>query len=185
MFFSDAVFAIAITLLALDIRLPATAEIGTDAELLRSLLSIWHQYLGYVISFLVIGLFWTGHHRKFAAIVRVDSRLMWLNLLLLMGVAFVPFPTAVLSEFGTRTATILYALTMAVLGLISAALWRHASGRDSLIDPRISRRQQHRELVSPLLTSGIFALSIGIAFIDVGIARLSWLLLIPVLRLVR
>ena len=184
-FFSDAVFAIAITLLALDIRLPTTIDMGSNADLARGLLSIWHQYLGFVISFLVIGLFWMGHHRKFAAIVRVDRRTMWFNLLLLMNIAFVPFPTAVLSESGTRTATIFYALTMVIAGLIMAALWRHVSGRAQLIDERLSPQQRRRELIGPLVTSGIFLFTIGTAFVDPALARFLWLLLIPALIIVR
>jgi len=64
-FFSNAVFAIAITLLALDIRLPAGSEMFSDAQLLAALLGIWHKYLAYGISFFVIGTLWIGHHRKF------------------------------------------------------------------------------------------------------------------------
>lgn len=122
-FFSDAVVAIAITLLALEIRLPPSAGQLSNQELLRQLVDIWPSYLGYVVSFLVIGAFWIGHHRKFRLIQRYNSRLLFLNLLMLMTVAFIPFPTAVLSEYGNRTATIFYALAVAVVGLTSALVW--------------------------------------------------------------
>ncbi len=122
-FFSDAVFAIAITLLALDIRLPVEAAALNDSELLQSLLALGPKYLSYCISFLVIGSFWISHHSKFRIITRYDSRLLFLNLLLLMVIAFIPFPTAILSEHGNRTATIFYALTMVAVGLLSTLMW--------------------------------------------------------------
>ena len=122
-FFSDAVFAIAITILVLDIRLPAGEEALTDAELLAQLLGIWHKYLAYIISFLVIGSFWISHHRKFRYNRHYDSNLRFLNLLLLMAIAFIPFPSSVISEHGYRTATIFYALTIIVAGSMSVALW--------------------------------------------------------------
>ena len=79
-FFSDAVFAIAITLLTLEIRLPATDGSLTNAELLQSILAIGPKYIAYIISFLVIGLFWIGHHRKFQLIRKYDGTLMFFKL---------------------------------------------------------------------------------------------------------
>ena len=175
-FFSDAVFAIAITLLILDIRLPAGSELLDDTGLFRRLLSIWPQYMAYVISFVVIGLFWTGHHRKFRLIQRYDNRLLLLNLFVLMLVAFIPFPTSVLSESGSRTATIFYALTIIMAGLVMMALWFYASINYRLIDPAILKSQLRREIFGPVSVIGVFVLSIGLAFFDVNLARLSWLL---------
>jgi uncharacterized membrane protein len=179
-FFSDAVFAIAITILVLDIRLPAGEEALSDAQLSAQLLGMWHQYLAYVISFLVIGSFWISHHRKFRYIRRYDSNLRLLNLLLLMAIAFIPFPSSVLSEQGYRTATVFYALTIIVCGLMSVAVWWYATRHEHLIDPRMDAGMRRREFLSPLITIAIFALSIGIAFINNDLARFSWLLILPV-----
>jgi len=79
-FFSDGVFAIAVTLLALEIRLPTTGGALTNAQLLYKLEVIWAKYLSYVVSFMVIGFFWMGHHRKFRLIERYDHTLLMLNL---------------------------------------------------------------------------------------------------------
>src|SRR5215813_10137818 len=96
---SDGVFAIAITLLIIAIGIPATTS---DAGLPEALLGLWPRYLAYVLSFLVIARFWVTHHLAFRLIARYDATLVWLNLLLLMLVAFLPFPTAVLGEhFGS------------------------------------------------------------------------------------
>jgi uncharacterized membrane protein len=184
-FFSDAVFAIAITILVLDIRLPAGEEAFTNAQLSAQLLGIWQKYLAYIISFLVIGSFWTSHHRKFRYIRRYDSNLLLLNLLLLMAIAFIPFPTSVISEYGNRTATIFYALTMIVSGLMSVALWWYATRHNRLIDAQMDAGMRQQLFVSPLITIAVFLLSIGIAFINENLARFSWLLIIPVSIYVR
>lgn len=179
-FFSDAVFAIAITLLALEIRLPASQDLLSEAELSAQLAELWHRYLGYGISFLVIGVFWMAHHRKFHFIKRYDSRLMLLNLLLLMVIAFIPFPASLISEYPYRTATIFYALIMLLVSLITAAIWWYASRHNRLIDAALDARQRRREFVMPLATAAIFLLSIGIAFLDPDAAKLAWLLILPV-----
>ena len=179
-FFSDAVFAIAITLLALEIRLPADAGSYGDVRLYAQLAGMWQKYLAFIISFLVIGTFWMAHHRKFKLIVRYDGRLMMLNLLLLMVIAFIPFPSSVLSSNPGRTATIFYALSMALAGLMLAAIWAYASWRNRLVDGALTARQRHQQFVAPLSTAAIFLLSIGVAFIDADAAKFSWLLILPV-----
>jgi uncharacterized membrane protein len=181
-FFSDAVFAIAVTLLVLDIRLPAGVEVGqlSNEQLRLSLVGIWHKYLAYIISFLVIGIFWISHHRKFRLIQRYDGRLLQLNLLLLMLIAFVPFPSSIISESGNRTATIFYALTMALAGSLLALLWWHAARSKALLAPEVTAEKRRREAVAPVATTLIFLVSIGLAFIDADLAKFSWLLIIPV-----
>jgi uncharacterized membrane protein len=181
-FFSDAVFAIAITLLALDLRLPGGGESPNNAQLLTQLLEIWPKYLAYLVSFLAIGTFWLGHHRRFRFIRRYARGLLTLNLLFLMVIAFVPFPTSVISESGNRTATIFYALTMILGGLMLAALWWHASWHNRLTDPDLDARQARRQFVPMLLTVALFVMSIGIAFLNESLARFSWLLVVPISR---
>jgi len=180
MFFSDAVFAIAITVLVLDIHLPVGGESADNNQLLAMLLGLWHKYLAYLISFWVIGLYWINHHRKFLLIKKFDHLLLSLNVLLLMVIAFIPFPTAVISENGNRTATIFYALIMALAGLLLAILWLHAARKNALVDARLSRRHRWREASGPLITAAIFLLSIGVAFFDEGLVRILWILILPV-----
>jgi uncharacterized membrane protein len=178
-FFSDAVFAIAITVLVLDIRLPAGVGAASSQQLLRMLTALWPEYLAYILSFWVTGLYWISHHRKFLLIKEVDPRLLRLNLLLLMVIAFMPFPTAVMSESPSLTATVFYALVMALGGLLLALLWWYAAHHHRLVDPDLDQRIFWQEAAPPLVTAGIFILSIGIAFLDQGLARLLWLVLIP------
>jgi TMEM175 potassium channel family protein len=180
MFFSDAVFAIAITVLVLDIHLPAGGDLANDRQLLSMLTALWHKYLAYLISFWVIGIYWINHHRKFLLIKRFDHLLLSLNLLLLMVIAFIPFPTAVISENANRIATIFYALVMALAGLVLTFLWWHAASDFNLIDLHLSKTQRWREMYGALTIVAIFLISIGVAYIDAGLVRLCWLIIIPV-----
>src|SRR5438270_13814781 len=92
--FSDGVFAIAITLLILDVHVPTISQGPLGAALRRQ----WPTYIAYLISFAFIGIMWVNHHRLFNHIRRSDNGLMFLNLLLLLGVSAVPFPTALLAR---------------------------------------------------------------------------------------
>ena len=178
-FFSDAVYAIAITLLVIDLRLPVGSGELNNSELASALWAMWPQLLSYVLSFLVIGSFWSSHHRKFRYINRFDHRLMQINLLQLMVIAFIPFPTAVLGESGNATATILYAGTIVVASLLSALLWwypvSHGLARDDL-PPGETRYGA----VRPLITAAVFGVSILIALYNADWAKYFWAVLVPV-----
>lgn len=152
--FSDGVFAIAITVLVLGIAAPAKTD-----HLLARLLDLWPSYLGYVLSFLLIGLLWVNHHVMFEHIERSDRLLMFLNTLLLLVVVFVPFATAVLASTfrtgdGQPVAVALYGLVMTGAGLLFNAIWRHAY-RAGLMDAGVTdggvRRMNRRILVGPLM----------------------------------
>src|SRR3712207_1408443 len=153
--FSDGVFAIAITLLVIEIGVPHIEGEGTP--LFGALVEQWPSYLGYVISFLQIGVIWANHHNRFRYIVRSDHILLFLNILFLMCVAFIPFTTAVLAEHlqGTEperaTAGILYAGTLAVTAIFFTLLWLYAAGRYRLVsrnlDPALLRTMTRRFVV--------------------------------------
>ena len=121
-FFSDGVIAIAITLLVLDIRLPELPAQADSAALAAALLEIVPKIAAYALSFLVVGELWYVHHMRFTYINRCDARLIWLNLLFLMTIGFVPFASSVLSEHPNATAYALYDGTMALAAVLSAAL---------------------------------------------------------------
>jgi len=125
-FFSDAVFAIAITLLVIEVRVPGIHPVS-DAALGDALLRLIPNYIGFVISFFVIGRFWVGHHRTFGHLARVDEKLVWLNLLFLLTIAFLPYPTTLIANYlGLRVAVCFYAAWLALAGLLNAAVIRHA-----------------------------------------------------------
>jgi uncharacterized membrane protein len=132
--FSDGVFAIAITLLIIEVRVPSHETAGA---LGHELLRLWPSYLAYLTSFLTIGVMWVNHHHVFSYIGRADRTLMFLNTLLLMLIAFVPFPTAVLAQFlrtdGARAGAVLYGATMTVTAILFFVWWRYISAERRLI----------------------------------------------------
>lgn len=176
--FTDAVVAITITLLVLEIRLPEGFGEYGDAELWASLTHLGPRFLAYLISFAVIGLYWLNHHAKFEHIARSDRGLLAINLLFLLFVGIVPFTTSVIAENGGAVATALYAAGMVCCGLTLMWLWIHA-GRGNLIDADVSGMDRRRLTMTTLLSSVVFALSIPIAFIQPDIAKFFWLLIIP------
>lgn len=173
-FFSDAVFAIVITLLALDIRLPVVAEHLNDAGVVNGLVAIIPKFLAYFLSFFIIGSYWAGHHRQFNLIKRYDRRLLWLNLVLLAFIGLVPFATSLISEHGGTAGTVFYAAIMAIVGLISAGMWIYAASKGRLLDHAIEPARWRRLLVRVMIAPVVFLLSIPLAYFDNDLAKYSW-----------
>jgi uncharacterized membrane protein len=122
-FFSDAVFAIAITLLVIEIRLP---ELENEAGLGKALLALFPKYIAFLVSFFVIGRFWIGHHNAFSHMKTCDNRLVLRNLFFLMTIAFMPFPTALISQYGGNSlAFSVYTGWLTFSGLLYHWLFAH------------------------------------------------------------
>lgn len=173
--FSDAVIAIAITLLVLDLRVSEVA----GADLQHQLLEVVPNILSFLASFAVIGLFWEAHHRLFLYVDGYDRTLLWLNLLFLMLLAFLPFPTAVLGKHWSLLAIVVYAATLTATGLVRVLILRYVVARNFLAagtDPLLIKIERWRAAAVP----AIFALSIGAAFIRTELAPICWILLAPV-----
>ena len=120
-FFSDAVFAIAITLLVIEIHVPHLTSFRSD-EAWQALVDLQPSFFGFALSFLVIGRFWMGHHSAMANVAAYTPRLLWPNLLLLMAIAFMPFATAFMSSnIGQLVPTAFYNAALIVTALLS---WR-------------------------------------------------------------
>jgi uncharacterized membrane protein len=124
--FSDGVFAIAITLLILEIKVPPSTQHG---GLGTALAHLWPSYLAYLASFMTIGIMWVNHHRLFTLIQKNDDGLMLLNLLLLLGISWIPFPTALLAEHlleaDGRIAGIVYAASFFGIAIVFNVMWRY------------------------------------------------------------
>jgi len=180
-FFSDAVFAIAITLLALEIRVPELAPPAGDA-LAGALLDLIPGIAAYALSFLVIALFWMGHHRIFHFIVDYDYRLAWRNLFFLLGVAFIPVPTQVIARYGDLPlATMFYAATLAVVALLEFAVLHYAAGNPQLLRAGTSPRLAEYVGLRILAMAAVFGLSMPLALLNPSAAQLSWAL-IPLIQ---
>jgi uncharacterized membrane protein len=144
--FSDGVFAIAITLLVLDMKVPRASDAGRT--LASVLAGMWPTYLAFVTSFATILIMWINHHRMFTLIGRADDRLMFYNGLLLLGVTIVPFPTALVAEYlrhdGQRTAAAVYNGTFIFIAICYNLLWRTAAVNDRLLRAHSNRQAVQR-----------------------------------------
>jgi uncharacterized membrane protein len=163
-FFSDAVFAIAITLLILNLALPA----GTvDSNLARNLNAIWPEYGAFAFTFLLIGLRWLTHLIQFRYIRCYDYTILALNLALLFSVAFLPFASNVLADHpNSRAASVLYAGSMAIAGIISTWLWWHACRRKFLNnDPKLDNYARGNLLLRWVTLPVLFAIAIILALL--------------------
>jgi uncharacterized membrane protein len=164
--FSDGVFAIAITLLVLTVAQPRTYrnlshELGTQ----------WPSLAAYIVSFAVIGIMWINHHSVFMHLEYVDRGVLYINLLLLMTIAFLPYPTGVLGQAlakgqGTRTAAVVYGIVMAVNAYAWGGLWLYASWHRRLL--RGDFPENERATATLLFTFGVlvYTLSVGVAFLN-------------------
>jgi len=181
--FSDAVFAIAMTVLALTLSLPAGT---TDAGVAKALHNAIPSMFTYALSFGVIALYWLSHHRMFRYIRRIDGTLLMLNLASLGAIAFVPFPTSVLGQHGSSTAAVVfYAATMGVLGGLFSAFWVYATHDRQLIRPDTPPRFVNHALWRAGTVPAVFVASIPIAFVDPLAAKLFWLVIVVVRLLLR
>jgi uncharacterized membrane protein len=180
--FSDSVFAITITLLVLEIRPPSG-----DRPLLDGLLALWPSYLAYVVTFLFIGQVWANHHVMFDHIRAADRALLFLNTLLLMAVAFLPFATSVLAGAlhagtGEQTAVVFYCIAFDVTALTFNAVWQYARGRGLIseaLDPAGSKAITRRfQLALAWLTTGALLGAVLPAlglFVNIAFNAFYWL----------
>lgn len=141
--FADAVFAIAITLLIIEIRLPPHDELQEAGGLGAALVHLWPSYVGYVISFIVIGIMWANHHSLMKLVDRVNHGFITLTLMLLLCIAFLPFPTAVLAEHLTdpgerAVAVAFYCGSFTVTAVFYFLMWWHAARNRRLIARHVS-----------------------------------------------
>jgi uncharacterized membrane protein len=184
-FFSDAVFAIAITLLVIEIKVPHIPQGATGAETIQALLHLLPKVIGYVVSFIVLGSLWIEHHRIFRYIHSFDGGLLIRNIAMLLAIAFVPFPTGLFSENYTNTVALaIYAITLSAAGFAKIWVWSYAARGHRLlvagIDSQLVRTVSWRSWAVPLTSVVVAILAIlgwplayiGFAFIPL----VAWML---------
>ena len=177
--FSDGVFAIAITLLVLDVHVPLASDLG-GGSLLHALLRQWPVYLAYMTSFLTILIMWVNHHQMFARIGRVDHSLLFLNGLLLMSVSIVPFPTSLVAAYlqqrDGQVATAVYSGTFVAIAVLFNLLWRYAAYEGRLLesdeDPRFVRGLSRQYLLGPPAYFAAFVLAFVSVWASVSLCML-------------
>jgi len=177
---ADGVFAIALTLIVLEIHVPARASVTSEADLLRAMAALAPRFLTYAISFLTLTIFWFGQQAQHQLLARTDRRLSTLHLCFLAFVSLLPFSTGVLAEFlEFRAAIGLYWLNMLMLGIALYASWSYA-GRHDLLVPEataeIRRRVRTRIVRAQLCWAFGAALSIVSPLLSIAITLLLQLL---------
>lgn len=162
-------YAIALTLLAVDLILPESTADRHGGELLISLLENWPQLLAFLTSFTVIANFWVGHLVLFQHVRRFDGGLMWLALLQLLCIAFIPFPTSVIGEHvGDPVAQQLYFGTLFVTGLVMVALWRYMNSGRPLVHPALSPEFVRRTTMISLTIPATFLTFMVLVALGIG-----------------
>lgn len=176
-YFSDAIMAIAITLLVIEIKVP---DVAPD-KLAHALWHLWPSYIAYALSFCTIGLVWVSHHSLFRRIANVDRPLLLLNLCLIAFVAFLPFSTAVLANYswgessGASISVMLYSLNMLLIGLAFLALWVYLYRHIAMFVAGVSAESVRNSIVRSTLVPLAYLVSMGLAFVNTKICYAIWL----------
>jgi uncharacterized membrane protein len=165
--FSDGVFAIAITLLVLTLQVPEVRR-----GLWQALLDEWPQFAGYLISFAVIGIMWVNHHSMFRTIVRADRPLLFLNLLLLLWTAMLPFPTNLIARYlgdggpDAAVAEAVYSANLTLAAIAFSLIWIHAVRGGRLLADPLPRRVERQAIIRFSAGTFVYAATIGISFLS-------------------
>jgi len=169
--FSDGVFAIAITLLIIEIGVP---HVTAGDSLSKALGDLWPDYFAYVLSFVMIGIYWANHHSFFRLFVRTDHYFLVLNVLFLMAIAFLPFPTAVLGDYlhdspHRDTAVRLYAGGLVFPAAAWLLLWLYANVR-GLVDERLAPDYVRFLTAQYALSNALYGAALMLAFVEAWVA---------------
>jgi len=177
--FTDGLFAIAMTLLVVDLAVPTLTDSHSVGQLADALHDDQTTFISFAISFAVIGRYWLAHHTYFSALRAIDRTLIGLNLLYLAFIAFLPFPTALLGAyFENPLALAIYAVNVAIVSGMEVVLFSYAH-RNDLLEQKIPRDVYRYGVLMSLAPVVFFVLSIPIAFVSTTLAACSWFLGIP------
>lgn len=176
--FSDAVFAVAITLLILTITVPIvsdTSQLGGELE------AMWPKFVGFLISFVIIGSFWISHHVMFRHLERHKPGFLWINLFFLMFIVLLPFSTDLMSEYNNSVlAVVFYDLNMVAASSALMLLWWYMSYHECLVEKDLDPALRRHLLFTQTSIMLIFLCATGIAFINISASQYFYFMLIPV-----
>lgn len=177
--FSDAVFAFAATLLVLKIDLPTLSGNSLNVEVASAIASLWPQYLANIISFLVIGYYWLCHHGIFGMLSKFNSVVVWMNLVFLILISFIPFPVDLYGEYMHEPMVVVfYSGSLAVVGYMLVAVWMYATHNLRLVPKNLGRRQIEYYTARLFVAPFVFTVAIPLVYIHPVIAQASWVFVI-------
>ena len=194
--FSDAVFAIAITLMALEIKVPFIENGVTDNALLDALGHLVFKFAGFLISFFIIGLYWTVHHRMFSYVENYNNRLLWLNLLFLLSIILMPFSSGMYGEYSHKIELIVpytvYVFNICFTGYLNYRLWKYIGNpKNKIASHALTKNVLSISIKRSLVTPVIFFLSLLVTFFEpvtiwaAVIARYSPIFIPVVMRMIQ
>jgi uncharacterized membrane protein len=181
---SDGIFAIVMTLLILELRVPNLPASAPNVEVAPALIALWPKFASYIVTFVGLGFFWIGHHIMYHAIRRTDRILLWLNIFFFMFVSLLPFSTSVLNAFSEAfIAPLLFGANLAIIGWILFFQWSYANAQPDMladfVNAEYRKTVRYRMLIVPVATT----LTAVICFWSVGISLAIYLLLLPLYML--
>lgn len=184
-FFSDAVFAIAITILVIELKVPLVPENATEQDFLKEFSKQIPQILGLILSFFLIGIYWTAHHNMFGYVINYTKKLLWINLIFLFTIVIMPFTTAIYSEYSFTEGHIklispyaVYVFNICFTGIMNFILMNYITNPKNKIAEYVPHNYSKYGKIRSLITPAIFLLSLLVCFIEPGIGRMI-LFLIP------
>ena len=185
--FTDAVFAIAITLLIIEIKVPELHAHGLPSEpdVLRATLALLPKFMGFFVAFFVIAIYWVAHHRVFRYVYAYDNRLIWLNMFFLLSIVLMPFTAAYQGEYPLLTTPwVLYCISVIFTGLMQLRLQAYIRQPAHGITRPAHRHHPDLDLLRPLIPMSAFLLSLGVMLLGFPwAARGVLLLMFPLLLL--
>ncbi len=164
---TDGVFAIAMTLLVLDFKVPTIPEGSSVNALPKLILDLWPNFFNYVQSFMLLGIFWIVHHRQFHYIKFIDRGLLWLNIGSLMFIALIPFSTSLIAEYGhVQIGALIFECNLLAIGCLFYVQWWYVMRKRHLLDPNLSVQKimliRKRNLLVPIVS----LVAIGLSFFN-------------------
>lgn len=172
---ADGVFAIVMTILVLDLRVP---EVVASGGLASDLAALWPRFATYFISFIVLGVYWFAHHQIFFFLDRVNRTIVWLNIVFFMGVALVPFAASLLgSHPEDRLAIAFYGILLALLALLGYGIWWYMTGDRGLVDHELDAVLVKKIRMWFLGGPAVMPVAIGLSFVNTFLSLLVYLLL--------
>lgn len=170
--FSDGVFAIVITLLILEIKVPHV----TLNNLNESLLGLMPKFFSFVLSFIIIGVYWVAHHNMLHFVEKVDRTALWLNIFVLLTVCVIPFPTALLGDYPFAiTPVIFYGSTLVMVNFSGTIFWYYCTKHD-LAHPKLNPEFSKKVTILHSLPIGAYLVAMGLSFISVWFSYVFYLL---------
>lgn len=181
---SDGIFAIVMTLLILELRVPSLPFTAPNVEVAPALFALWPKFANYLVTFLSLGVFWVGHHMMYHTVRRANRTLLWLNIFFFMFVSLLPFSTSVLNAFPRAfVAPFFFGANLALIGWLLFFQWTYANSQPGMLADFVSAEDRATIGSRVLIVPVAITLTVLICFWRVGVSLAIYLLLLPLYML--